>query len=76
MSERDEGTGRRMTTGEFRTTQDISANTGQFRAFANGQADESPWDMKAPGRNVAKLAGVAVLVAVVLAIIAIIVINL
>jgi hypothetical protein len=76
MSERDEGTRRPITTGEFRATPDLSANTGQFRAFASGQPDESPWDMKAPGRNIARLTGVIVLIAVVLAIIAIIVINL
>jgi hypothetical protein len=67
-----------MTTGEFRAAPDASANTGQFRAFANGQNGdtEAPWDMKVPGRSVARLAGIVVLVAVVLAIIAIIVVNL
>jgi hypothetical protein len=65
-----------MTTGEFRAAPDLSASTGQFRAFADGQSDEAPWDMKAPGRSVARLAGIIVAVAVVLAVIAIIVINL
>jgi hypothetical protein len=65
-----------MTTGEFRAAPDLSANTGQFRAFADGQPEDQPWDMKAPGRSVARLAGIIIAVAVVLAIIAIIVINL
>jgi hypothetical protein len=68
-----------MTTGEFRAAPDSSASTGQFRAFAGEQqsADsEAPWDMKVPGRSVARLAGIVVLVAVVLAIIAIIVVKL
>jgi hypothetical protein len=78
MSERDDGPRRPMSTGEFRAAPDLSANTGQFRAFVNGQPGEAeaPWDMKAPGRNVARLAGIIVLVAIVLAVIAIIVINL
>ena len=67
-----------MTTGEFRAAPDTSASTGQFRAFVGGQSDdtEAPWDMKAPGRNVARLTGIIVLVAVVLAIVAIIVVKL
>jgi hypothetical protein len=82
MSERDDdrtaGQGRPLTTGEFRVAPDASANTAQFRAFASQQAaePEAPWDMKAPGRNVGKLAALVVLVAVVLAIIAIIVVKL
>ena len=67
-----------MTTGEFRAAPDTSASTSQFRAFVGAQpADtEAPWEMKAPGRNVARLAGIVVLVAVVLAIVAIIVVKL
>jgi hypothetical protein len=67
-----------MSTGEFRAAPDSSASTGQFRAFAGEQSAESeaPWDMKVPGRSVARLAGIVVLVAVVLAIIAIIVVKL
>ncbi|HEU5419841.1 MAG TPA: hypothetical protein VFV41_19285 [Streptosporangiaceae bacterium] len=80
MSERDDypGTGRPMTTGEFRTTPDASANTAQFRAFAAEQAadDAAPWDMKASGRSVGRLAGIVVLVAIVLAVLALIVVKL
>lgn len=79
MPQRDDdqaaGSGRPITTGEFRAAPDVSANTAQFRAFANGQA-EAPWEMKAPARNVGRLAAVIVLVAVVLAIIAIFVLKL
>ena len=82
MSERHDdpagSAGRPLTTGEFRVTPDVSANTAQFRAFAGEQAAdaEAPWEMKAPGRSVARLAGLVVLVAVVLVIIAIIVVKL
>ena len=67
-----------MTTGEVRAAPDSSASTSQFRAFAGGRSadTEAPWDMKAPGRSVARLAGTVVLVAVVLAIIGIIVVKL
>ncbi|HEY1618488.1 MAG TPA: hypothetical protein VGG25_12775 [Streptosporangiaceae bacterium] len=77
MSERDD-TGRPLTTGEFRTAPDASANTAQFRAFAGNESSEpdAPWDMKAPGRSVGRLAGIVVLVAVVLAVLAIIVVKL
>jgi hypothetical protein len=51
---------------------DPSRSTAQFRAFANRAAGESeaPWAMRAPGRKVALLAGVVIVVAVVLALIA------
>lgn len=77
MSERDD-TGRPLTTGEFRSTPDASANTAQFRAFAgeNSGEAEAPWDMNAPARSVGRLAGIVVLVAVVLAILALIVVKL
>jgi hypothetical protein len=77
MSERDD-TGRPLTTGEFRATPDASANTAQFRAFAGNESSEpdAPWDMKAPGRSVGRLAGIVVLVAVVLVVVAIIVMKL
>jgi hypothetical protein len=69
----------RMTTGEFRAAPDVSANTAQFEAFAKGDADadpERPWDMGAPGRNVAKMTMLIVIVAVILAAIAILVVTL
>jgi hypothetical protein len=67
----------RMTTGEFRATPDVSANTAQFEAFAKGDANsERPWDMGAPGRNVAKMTMLIVIVAVILAAIAILVVTL
>jgi hypothetical protein len=55
---------------------DASRSTAEFRAFASrpGEA-ESPWSMRAPGRRVGKLALAVVLVAIVLALIAIGVIN-
>ncbi len=82
MAERDvdpAGSARRpLTTGEFRVAPDASANTSQFQAFANRQATdaEPPWQMKAPGRSVGRLAGIVVLVAVVLAVIALLVVKL
>ncbi len=56
---------------------DTSGSTAQFRAFASraGAETESPWSMRAPGRKVALLAGLVVLVAVVLVIIAVAVLN-
>lgn len=66
-----------LTTGEFRAAPDASANTAQFRAFANNQGSDSPpWEMNAPARSIGRLAGIVVLVAVVLAIIAILVVKL
>jgi hypothetical protein len=80
MTERHEdprpGSGRSMSTGEFRATPDVSANTAQFQAFANSEAEpERPWDMGVPGRSVAKMAMLVVIVAVVLAVIAILVVT-
>jgi hypothetical protein len=56
---------------------DTSRSTAEFRAFASsaGAEAQSPWSMKAPGRKVALLAGLVVLVAIVLVIIAIAVLN-
>jgi hypothetical protein len=82
MAERDvdpaSRAGRPLTTGEFRVAPDASANTAQFRAFNNPQAGEAeaPWEMKAPVRSVGRLAGIVVLVAIVLAVIAILVVKL
>jgi hypothetical protein len=56
---------------------DSSGSTAQFRAFANlsGGEAESPWSMRAPGRKVALFAGIIIIVAVVLVIIAVAVLN-
>jgi hypothetical protein len=63
--------GRPMSTGEFRATPDVSASTAQFRAFAeDGSEKGRPWDLGAPGRSVAKMSLIVVIVAVVLAAIA------
>jgi hypothetical protein len=80
MSERYEdphsGAGRPMSTGEFRAAPDISASTAQFRAFAEAEADPGkPWDMGAPGRNVAKMAAIVVGVAVLIALIAVLIVT-
>jgi hypothetical protein len=67
------------TTGEFRARPDISASTAEFRAFADGDGPggeaEPPWAMQAPSRNVARLAAIAVGVAVVLIVIAVLVLK-
>jgi hypothetical protein len=82
MAQRDDdqaaGTGRPLTTGEFRVAPDASANTAQFRAFAGQQTSEpeAPWEMKAPGRSIGRMVGIVVLVAIVLGVLAIIVVNL
>lgn len=65
-----------MSTGEFRAAPDISASTAQFRAFAESEAEPGkPWDVGAPGRNVAKMAAIVVAVAVVIAVIAILIVT-
>jgi hypothetical protein len=80
MTERHEDparTGRTISTGEFRATPDVSANTAQFQAFADEEAEVGrPWDMGVPGRSVAKMVTLVVVVAVVLAAIAILVVTL
>ena len=67
------------TTGEFRASPDISASTAEFRAFADGDgpggAAETPWAMRAPRRNVARLAAVVVGVAVVLIVVAVLILK-
>jgi hypothetical protein len=70
-------TGLPANTGEFRATPDISASTAQFRAFAAGQEGdaEHAWSMRAPGRNIAALAGIIVVVAVVLVVLAFLVLG-
>lgn len=48
---------------------DLSADTGRFRAFAQRQDDlPEPWRMRAPGSAVGLLAAVVVAVAVLVAI--------
>jgi hypothetical protein len=56
---------------------DSSASTAEFRAFANraGAEEERPWAMRAPGRKVGMLAAVIIAVAVVLAVMAILVVQ-
>jgi hypothetical protein len=55
---------------------DNSGSTAEFRAFASsGGETESPWSMRAPGRKVAMLAGIVIVVAIVLVIIAVAVLN-
>ena len=56
---------------------DSSRSTAEFRAFADhsGGETEQPWSMRAPGRKVAVFAGIVIAVAIVLAIIAIAVLN-
>ncbi|MBO0830471.1 MAG: hypothetical protein J2P28_03145 [Actinobacteria bacterium] len=65
---------RRMTTGEFRATPDISASTAQFRAFADRKSGDQTrqWAaIDAPGRNATRLGLLILAVVVVVAIIAI-----
>jgi hypothetical protein len=55
---------------------DTSRSTAEFRAFASrsGESD-SPWHMRAPGRKIALLAAAVIVVAIVLAVIAVNVLN-
>ncbi len=82
MSERDDLDGRQdlpTTTAEFRATQDSSASTAQFKAFAagqdvhgnqrpaNGAWPEQPWAGGAPGsRNTRTIVIAAIVVLLVL----------
>jgi len=63
------GTGRPLSTGEFRAVPDSSASTVQFRAFAESSGE------RAPGRDAARLTAIAVAVAVVLAIVVLLVVR-
>lgn len=56
---------------------DTSASTAEFRAFAQDVPGDgtAPWAMKASGRRVATLAAVVVVAAAVLALVAVLVIN-
>jgi hypothetical protein len=72
------GSGRPITTGEFRATPDVSASTAQFRAFADaedGSEPGRPWEMGAPGRSVARMALLILGVAVVLALVALLIVK-
>jgi hypothetical protein len=72
MSERHDdhaAEGRRLTTGEFRATPDVSASTAQFQAFAEERPDDTrTWDVPTPARSSAKIAmliGAVVVVAII-----------
>ena len=56
---------------------DTSRSTAEFRAFAGGSGSEAeqPWSMRAPVRKVALLAGIIVAIAIVLAVLALTVLN-
>jgi hypothetical protein len=55
---------------------DASGSTAEFRAFASRSGEpDSPWRMRATGRQIALLAAVVIVVAIVLAVIAINVLN-
>jgi hypothetical protein len=68
---------RRLTTGEFRATPDISASTAQFKAFAAQQGDQTgQWDMATQARGRTRLGILILAVVVVVAIIAILAVTL
>jgi hypothetical protein len=75
MTERDDypatTAGRPITTGEFRATPDVSANTAQFQAFAEGGPETRSW--QAPGRSPARMATLVIGAILVIAIVAIII---
>jgi anti-sigma-K factor RskA len=55
---------------------DTAKSTAEFRAFAHRTSEtESPWNMKAPGRKIILLVAAVVVVAIVLAVVAIAVLN-
>jgi hypothetical protein len=50
---------------------DVSADTARFRAFAERQDDmPAPWHMRAPGARIGLLAGIVILVAVLVGLLA------
>lgn len=73
MSERHDNPAARAgwTTDEFRAAGDLSANTAQFRAFAESDeaVGERPWAVRAPTRSIGKLAVIAAAIVVLAAII-------
>jgi hypothetical protein len=70
--------GRRITTGEFRATPDVSANTAQFQAFAAQQAEQTgQWaKIDTAARSRTRLGILILAVVVVVAIIAILAVTL
>jgi hypothetical protein len=69
--------GRRLTTGEFRATPDISASTAQFKAFAAEQGDQTgQWERATQARSRTRLAIMILAVVIVVAIIAILAVTL
>jgi len=50
---------------------DLSADTARFQAFAQRQDDlPAPWHMRAPGAKIGLLAGIVIVVAVLVGILA------
>ncbi len=70
--------GRRITTGEFRATPDISANTAQFQAFAADRPEQTgQWEkIDTAARSRTRLGILILAVVVVVAIIAILAVTL
>jgi hypothetical protein len=70
--------GRRLTTGEFRATPDISASTAQFKAFAAEQGDDQTgqWEKATEARSRTRLGILILAVVIVVAIIAILAVTL
>ncbi len=69
--------GRRITTGEFRATPDVSASTAQFQAFAAEQGEQTgQWERDTAARSRTRLSILILAVVVVVAIIAILAVTL
>ncbi len=69
--------GRRITTGEFRATPDVSASTAQFKAFAGEQGEQTgQWDVDGPARSRTRLGVLILAVVIVVVIIAILAVTL
>jgi hypothetical protein len=69
--------GRRITTGEFRATPDVSASTAQFQAFAAEKGDQTAqWERDTGARSRTRLGILILAVVVVVAIIAILAVTL
>lgn len=50
---------------------DVSADTARFRAFAERQDETpAPWHMRAPGAKIGLLAGIVIVVAVLIGLLA------
>ena len=66
--------GRSLSTGEFRATPDVSANTAQFQAFASANEPERAWDSGPASRNGTKIALIVigiVILAVIIVVVAV-----